>query len=235
MPKKIILIIVEGPSDSTALDAYLSDVFASNFVHIVIVYGDITTERGSTRANIRRRVAELVRRFLASAHLKPDCVSRIIHITDTDGAFIPNDCIIEDDSCRKPCYTLTAIRTANKADIEKRNRNKQLCLQELSQTRAIMKIPYGIYFMSCNLEHVLFDRLNCSNDEKEEMSYRFSHCFQKTSSFQTFLAESYFSVSGPYRTSWLFIQSGDESLKRHTHLALSWLEPPAVRTPAPEG
>jgi len=230
MSKKIILIIVEGPSDSTALDAYLSDVFSADFIHIVIVYGDVTTANGVNRSNIRRRVAEIVRHFLVEAHMKADCVRRIIHIADTDGAFIADDCIIEDPACKKTCYTITAIRTANKVKIEKRNHIKRLCLLELSQTREIMKIPYGIYFMSCNLEHVLFDQLNCTNEAKEEMSYRFSRRFSQKSDFQTFITESDFAVRDSYSNSWKFIQRNAESLKRHTNLGLSWLEAPATES-----
>ena len=93
-----------------------------------------------------------------------------------------------------------------------------------------MKIPYGIYFMSCNLEHVLFDQLNCTNEAKEEMSYRFSRRFSQKSDFQTFITESDFAVRDSYSNSWKFIQRNAESLKRHTNLGLSWLEAPATES-----
>lgn len=43
--KKIVLVIVEGPSDDSALGVILNRLFDKNTVHVEIVYGDITTDR----------------------------------------------------------------------------------------------------------------------------------------------------------------------------------------------
>ena len=42
--KKIVFIIVEGPSDEVALGAVLSKVFDSSSVYVHIMFGDITTQ-----------------------------------------------------------------------------------------------------------------------------------------------------------------------------------------------
>lgn len=42
--KKIVLVIVEGPSDDSALGVILNRLFDKNKVHIEIMYGDITTD-----------------------------------------------------------------------------------------------------------------------------------------------------------------------------------------------
>ena len=44
--EKIVLIIVEGPSDADSLELYFSKFFDSNTVHMKIMYGDITSKRG---------------------------------------------------------------------------------------------------------------------------------------------------------------------------------------------
>ena len=41
--KKIVLIIVEGPSDQEALGAVLSNLYPSDQIYLHIVHGDITT------------------------------------------------------------------------------------------------------------------------------------------------------------------------------------------------
>lgn len=42
--KKVILVIVEGPTDEDALSSVLKQIFSSAEVHFHVIYGDITTE-----------------------------------------------------------------------------------------------------------------------------------------------------------------------------------------------
>lgn len=44
--KKIVLVIVEGPSDEVALGMALSQVYDKDFIYVHIMHGDITTRRG---------------------------------------------------------------------------------------------------------------------------------------------------------------------------------------------
>ena len=46
--KKILFVIVEGPSDDAALSVLLSRFFDSNVVHVHVMHCDITTELGVT-------------------------------------------------------------------------------------------------------------------------------------------------------------------------------------------
>lgn len=50
--KKIVLVIVEGPSDDIALGMALSQVYDKDFIHVHIMHGDITTRRGVSSQNI---------------------------------------------------------------------------------------------------------------------------------------------------------------------------------------
>ena len=42
--RKIVLVIVEGPSDADSLELYFSYFFDSNTVHMKILFGDITSK-----------------------------------------------------------------------------------------------------------------------------------------------------------------------------------------------
>lgn len=42
--KKVIFVIVEGPTDKDALSSVLKQIFSSAEVHFHVIYGDITTE-----------------------------------------------------------------------------------------------------------------------------------------------------------------------------------------------
>ena len=223
--KKIIFIIVEGPSDAEALELCLSKVFADSDIFIAIVHGDVTTQGNTNRSTIKIKVANILKKYLRSEHFKVSDIRRIIHLVDTDGAFVPKAAIKQVASCRKTIYSIDSISTENKTKLEQRNHQKSRCLIELSKTRDIMDIPYSVHFMSCNLEHVLFDRLNCNNDEKENLAYDFARKYcSDIDGFKNFIGNSDFSVHGSYQKSWHFIEQELESLKRHTNLAMSWQE-----------
>mgnify|MGYP000825847095 CR=1 FL=1 len=46
--KKVIFVIVEGPTDKDALSSVLKQIFSSAEVHFHVIYGDITTEDAIT-------------------------------------------------------------------------------------------------------------------------------------------------------------------------------------------
>ena len=46
--KKIVFVIVEGPSDDTALSLLLSQIYNEQTVHVHIMHRDITTDKGIT-------------------------------------------------------------------------------------------------------------------------------------------------------------------------------------------
>lgn len=222
MAKKVVLIIVEGPSDDTALHLGLEQIFARNQLHVEVIHGDLTTEPGVDSSNVVIRVGEVVDRFLANTHLKADDVQQIIHLTDTDGVFIPDSEVIDDPSTTKTLYTPDEIRTPCCTKIRCRNKQKKSCLNMLYKTNKIRGITYRIYFMSCNLEHVLFDQMNCSNQEKEQYAYDFLNKYADDSQgFLAFFTQSDFAIMGNYRRSWDIIQQGKASLHRHTNLGIA--------------
>lgn len=232
--KKLILVIVEGQTDAEALQMYLRDVFTDQKVAVAITRGDVTTENGADRSNIRSRVGDVVKRYLAgNRFLKADDLLRVIHLVDTDGAFVPEDAVTEDASLTKPVYSESGIATGSKRGIEARNRQKSKALQALVKTKSVLEtVPYRVFFMSCNLEHVLHDRMNCTADEKEMLAIEFAERYSEDAeAFKAFIANSSFSVKGPYAESWCFIEKGVESLRRHTNLGLSWIDGEAGRLP----
>ena len=218
--KKIIFVIVEGPSDEEALGVILERYFDKSTVYLHIMRCDITSENGSTLNNITNKISEVVRRY-ANHIFKPSDFCRIIHITDTDGTFIPDDKIIENAQVEKPVYSTTEITAPNKKNIEERNHKKSAILHRLSITPKIWKIPYQIYYMSCNLDHVLYDKLNSSDIEKEENAYKFAEKYKDDiQGCIQFFNESDFSVVGDYKQSWEYIEKDLHSLERHTNFGL---------------
>ena len=173
-------------------------------------------------------MASEVDEYAKSNHFKKLHFKEIIHIVDTDGTFIPNTNITEDPSAEKPIYSISEIRTKNKAGIEERNKRKSSNIKKLCSKKDIWGVPYQVYYMSCNLDHVLYNKLNSSDEAKEMDAFQFARFYKdKIPEFVKFISESDFSVTGDYRESWDFIQQDLNSLQRHTNLAIGLPVPQA--------
>lgn len=129
--KKIVFIIVEGPSDDAALGVMFTRLYDTNLVRIEITHGDITTRDYAESENIASRIGNLVKRYATANHFKASDFQEIIHIVDTDGSFVPETAIEEDLSCTEPIYTPTKIKTDKPSAIYKRNQGKSLILSKL--------------------------------------------------------------------------------------------------------
>lgn len=221
MPRKrIVFVIVEGPSDEEALGVLLNRFFDSNTVYIHVMHSDITSELDVSPDNIVAKIGNTVRTYAGKIFKQTD-FGQIIHITDTDGAFIPDDAIVEDSTVEKPFYALTGIQTKNKTGIANRNHRKRENMNRLSATHKVWNIPYRIYYMSCNLDHALYGLLNSTDDEKENNAFAFAKKFRNDIyGFISYLCESDFSVIGGYPESWQYIREGLHSLERHTNFGL---------------
>ena len=219
--KKIVFVIVEGPSDHDALALVLNRLFDQQTVHVHIMHRDITTESGVDSANIVSEVAAEVKQYANSSHLTNVHFQEIIHLVDMDGAYIPNEAVVEDTEAKKPVYSVTEIRTADKTGIEQRNLQKRGNLDRLITTKAIWKIPYSVYYMSCNLDHALYNKLNSSDEEKESDAHAFAKLYKDDpQGFLKYISESDFSVVDDYKESWTYIKEDLHSLERHTNLGL---------------
>lgn len=216
--KKIVFVIVEGPSDNDALELFFNRIFDKNAVYIHIVHGDLTTMSGS----IKNRIADAVRAYAKSTHLAKADFKEIIHIVDMDGAYIPDSAVIEDASASNPLYTITEIRTCNPEKIKERNEQKRKNIDVISGLPSAWGgVPYQAYYMSCNLDHVLHNKLNCTDEEKEANAFAFARKYKDDiPGFIAFIADSDFSVIGEYLDTWKFIKEEKHSLERYTNLGI---------------
>ena len=75
--------------------------------------------------------------------------------------------------------------------------------------------------MSSNLDHVLYNKLNCTDDEKEENAYSFAkHYKNRLEDFISFMTASDFAVMTDYNASWEYIKEDHHSLERNSNLGL---------------
>lgn len=220
--KKIVFIIVEGPSDDEALGVILNRLFDKNAVHVEITHGDITSDLSVSASNISAKIGNIVRGYAKSNHYKATDFQEVIHLIDMDGAFVNEDDIVMDENVKKTFYSTTEIRTANPAHILARNKRKCSNINRICFMGNIWNtIPYKAYYMSANLDHVLYNKLNSTDDDKERDAFLFAKKYKDNlNEFLTFISDSEFSVCDDFKQSWEYIKTGKHSLERHTNLGI---------------
>lgn len=94
-------------------------------------------------------------------------------------------------------------------------------LNRLSSTSEIWSIPYRVYYMSCNLDHVLYGKMNSTDEEKKNDAFSFAKKYRDNiPGFINYISNSDFSVVDSYPQSWQYIREGLHSLERHTNFGL---------------
>ncbi len=139
--------------------------------------------------------------------------------------FIEDSKVIEDNSATINQYTLNNVYTDNVERIRTLNKiktgNMEILLSKNDITIRKHKIPYSVYYMSRNLEHVLHNRMdNVSDDDKKKLAFQFANKYKNVLDFVDFIKNSSFSVNDEYKDSWRFIKEDTNSLKRFSNLGL---------------
>lgn len=230
--KRIVFVLVEGPSDDAALGVILNRLYDKNTVHVEIHHGDITTDISIAPENIVSAVGDIVKDYASSMHFTQVHFQQVIHLIDMDGAYIPDSAVVENVAADKAIYSQTEIQTARPAQMILRNQHKQAKLNRIStMSKVWSSIPYQAYYMSSNLDHVLYGKLNSSDEEKENDAYAFAKKYKEDiDGFLAFISDSDFSRMDGYRESWDFIKRDLHSLERNTNLGLCFKEIRANRS-----
>lgn len=219
--RKIVFVIVEGASDETALGIALNQVFDKESVYVHIMHGDVTTRTGINSQNIVAKLGDEVKAFASRNHYKASDFKQIIHIVDTDGAYLEDDKILEDEECTELSYQDDGIHTNDVNKVISRNGQKTENLYRLRTCGKIWGVSYRVYYMSCNLDHVLYDKRNSTDEEKEDDAYAFANKYKNNVyAFMDFMCESDFSVKGDFKDSWEFIEKDVHSIERYTNLSI---------------
>lgn len=219
--KKVILFIVEGPTDEDALSPVLKKIFQNAQVRFHVVHGDLTTDFSVDNSNAVKTINEHIKLELDRYGFKRSDIIRVIHLVDTDGAFIPNANVVAGDVERLQ-YEENRIVTKSVPQTIARNERKQRVLHRLYPEKVVGGSPYAVYYFSRNLEHVLHnDSGNLTDEQKVDCADLFADTYSDdTNGFVRFLTNSDFTVPGDFGETWRFIFDGTNSLHRHSNLHL---------------
>lgn len=223
--KKIILFLVEGYSDYISLE-FIDKLNENETIKFCTTSGDITSNDKVNTQNCIKKINECVLSFAKNNKLLKSDIIKIIHVIDTDGVYIPNNKIFEDINAKNFIYTTEGIIANSKDEVIERNKRKKEVLEKLLSTYNINSIKYKVYYMSCNLEHVLHNELkNFSDEEKKKMSNEFADRFYENEcEFLNFINNPDFKVDGEYKATWEFIKQDVNSVNRFSNLWLFFKE-----------
>lgn len=223
--KKVVLFIVEGKTDKAALGLIMTRLLKDEIVRFSVVNGDFTIQGDISAKNAVGKMAKYVNEFLMKSHYLRTDISRIIHVIDTDGAFVGAEKVRYADGCTTR-YLEDMIETAYVEQTVDRIKRKRLVSAVLAQTEKIGTIPYQIYYLSRNLEHVMYgENRSIDSRRKSELAEETEDKYaDKPQRFVDFIRNSEFAVEGEYSATWDYIMEDTNSLKRKSNLHLAFTQ-----------
>lgn len=230
--KKMVLFIVEGSSDQAALEGILKKIYKrQKDIGFKVTDGDITSNPTVTIQNVEKRIWENVKSFFDEKKLNKSDIIQLVQIFDMDGIYVPDNAIIS-GSTYAFRYSTTDISCTNPQRAIERNYIKREIMDYLRTLTEINRYPYEMYYMSCNLDHALYNEINLDKELKQKFADEFYEKFiGKEYMFPEFLKTDVSNgVPDSYPASWRYIKENLRSLERHTNLHIYF-----DRNPIPGG
>lgn len=204
MTKKIILLLVEGPTDEDALALVFSNLVNDHDIEFEVLHTDITADEAMTVKYIENRIEDEINYYLKkNPFIEREDILKVVQIIDTDGAFIPS-AMIQQSETGKTEYFEMYIAAKNKDRLIRRNISKRKIVYYLAKAECIAGFPYEIYFFSRSMEHVLHGiPKDLSDDEKEDLAFEIADRYSDgPMEFLKSLYNSSFHVPGTYSETW---------------------------------
>jgi hypothetical protein len=212
---KIVLLLVEGPSDQTAFENSLRSFlrsFSDDNARFDVLHGDKTVIDDCKRiippSKIRATIGNEISAFLHDKKLLPRDLLAVAQLCDLDACFAqessyrknlsshdvvydpPAQIIHKDDPKR-----LFRVRLAKKMNINVLFSRNEFVLKKV-------KIPYRLFYFGINLEHCLYRLPNCTDEEKEAQADSFDERYaNKPADFEEFI-KGLPCLSNDYVKSW---------------------------------
>lgn len=241
--RKVIIFLVEGPSELRALAPTIEGLYDSIDPECEVFFppmtedgqehwGDLTAKYGINPHTIEKCIEKLYfHDFLQKKKLYPKDITEIIHIFDMDGVYVEDSSVIEGPNPTgedKVFYASDGMITLHQQDIIERNMRKRENIDHLLSLPKIKiaskSIPYSAYFFSSNLDHFLYDEANLIDGrEKYDRADQFADKYVDN---PTGFIETLRNIPGSltdmsYEESWQFIRERClNSLRRHSNICI---------------
>ncbi len=217
---KFLLIICEGKSDQVTIYAPIKEFIKKEGISIqsYITHGDIALKQGATKKSCHTNLKSIIDEYKRQYHLYPSDFFGVFHIIDTDGAFVSGDAYAVVENGYSFDEELGIIYTDDITKSRMINENKKEIYKYLISLDKISNVNYKVLFFSRNLEHILYNLHNCSDEEKKNLSNKFEEYYKdKPKEFYNKMSECGFSVPHNYEDSWDYIMKNSNSIRRGTN------------------
>lgn len=245
--RKTLLLITEGTSDANALVAPLQNLLDNVRVGDFQVRCDVTVARlfpagfrqdhGFTpNWNIGQTVDKLVDEYRTRESKSVESLGWIVHLTDLDGAYIPDDTVEQDASLERREYSTTGIVSPDRKATLAELAEKRRCIDILVDAKTdycrpskkqIWHVPYRLFYMSRNLEHALHGvDGDLDRDEKDDFASEFAADNLDPATFRINLeqAEKRHGNMTDWKSSWLYARDRTTCHSLESGSNLIWIE-----------
>lgn len=186
-----------------------------------MTHGDFAYDSNVTEQNCITYIEEKVKEHKKLYCLYDHDFLAIVHIIDTDGAFMNMNDIIEDASKQNNLFKDNKLLTNNRDTIIKRFDKKSRIYQKLNVVNEISNIKYYKFYFSRNLEHALYGLENVTAIEKKDLSNKFDLEHKgDAEKFKKQLKDIMFDIPNDYNKSWEYIFIENNSLKRCSNISI---------------
>lgn len=185
MAIKIVLFIVEGPSDEETLSAYITKLMFKNRkkLSVQITYGDKTSENIPNSKNLFTVTADNVNQYIENIiieylnrkdvkdlGIKAKNIEYVFYVTDTDNCFFEETLPrLNKKECLSKMFNFKEIEVYQNQ--VQRRQEKQKNISE----RKIPRVPFETIFFAKDLEAVTIGNSEKLTDElKEKLSNEFA-------------------------------------------------------------
>ena len=124
MGSKLILVLVEGPTDRDALGLVFSRLAGEQAVVFDVLHTDLTAKEELTAKYIEERMEEEIGRYLnRNPFIRRQDIGKVVQLIDTDGAFVPADRVVQGQGETE--YTEACIFAKDRDRMIRRNISKR--------------------------------------------------------------------------------------------------------------
>ena len=180
--KKALLVLLEGGNDLLTVMKHVESIIDGNqdvASSPKIIGYDITNcvSYNNTiiklinHTNLLSVLTQNIKLAIQENHLKKQDILEVILISDIDGAFLNDDQIFSGDVTKIEYYP-NKIIASNRNSVIDRNERKRRNINQLCHLTKAYGLDFSFYYWSCNMEHVLYDKMNLSQEEKDSYSAR---------------------------------------------------------------
>lgn len=222
---EVILILVEGTTDETALTHIFQQIYKEKQVKFEVLASDVFADYKLVTKDVKGAIINKIEEFLAKEpQYNREDIATVIQMIDTDGAFIPVRAIREVD-VEKAVYYEDHIDAKDRQKLITRNmmkREKINCARKEDFLKEDGIERYMIFFFSRNNEHVIHNEEgNLTTVEKKRLAKETrDKYYEKPNEFISFISDKMIKAPGNYDESWNYIMKDLNSLKRCSNIHL---------------